>query len=353
MLDFYELYVRTKIGHLATSMSSNNSFVPKKILLIKLRKLGDVLSTTPVARQLRNLYPDAEITFLTEPLGANVYKHSTYIDHLLILSRKPSWVEYVKMIFKVTRSNFDLVIDFYDHNKTALITLFSGAKYRYGFSKTGKRTLSYNRVVSLTTDDAKNVYCANHQLKLTSALGTSINDNLVEIKVNDEVRKRGREFVKVNKIGGNTIGFCVLSERALAQVSVELFIKIGDYLVGNGFSLYFIYGPNEKHLAQKVYDKMENKDACIIDYEVPTVVEQRVILEACCLYVGNDGGNKHLAVAAGIPTIGLFYSDQPLVWTPEDRTLHRFLQTKENENAFEEFKDLFSKWSFEEGKFIK
>ena len=45
----------------------------KKILVIQLRKIGDVITTTPAVRQIRKQYPDAQIDFLTENLGSNVY----------------------------------------------------------------------------------------------------------------------------------------------------------------------------------------------------------------------------------------------------------------------------------------
>ncbi|MCB0496766.1 MAG: glycosyltransferase family 9 protein [Cyclobacteriaceae bacterium] len=323
------------------------SISPNRILVIKLRKLGDVLSTTPALRQIRELYPEAEITFLTEPLGSKVYEHSSVVNHLLILSRKPSASEYIGMCFKIFRIRFDLVIDLYFHSKTALFTLMSGSKYRFGFSKTGKPTWAYNYTAQLTEHDRTKVYCTNHQLKLIEPLGIDYTDNKVEFEVTDTIRTSAQRFAKDNKFSDKTVAFCVLSERSFAQVPTDLLKQIGNYLVKNGYKLYFIYGPNEKHLALKVYELIDSKESCIIDYGIPTVAEQRTIFESCCMFIGNDGGNKHLATAANIPTIGLFYGDNPLVWTPEDRDKHRFLQTMDNLNAFQDFKLLFSKWSFE------
>ena len=156
------------------------SISPNRILVIKLRKLGDVLSTTPALRQIRELYPEAEITFLTEPLGSKVYEHSSVVNHLLILSRKPSASEYIGMCFKIFRIRFDLVIDLYFHSKTALFTLMSGSKYRFGFSKTGKPTWAYNYTAQLTEHDRTKVYCTNHQLKLIEPLGIDYTDNKVD-----------------------------------------------------------------------------------------------------------------------------------------------------------------------------
>lgn len=332
-------------------MQNKVLIIPKNILIIKLRKLGDVLATTPAVRQLRILYPDAKITVLTEPLGAKIYEHSSHIDELLILKYKPTISEFISIGWRVFRGKYDLVIDFYFHSKTALLTRISGARYRFGYSKSGKSTWAYNFVTQLTMHDITKVYCVNHQLKLIESLGVDYTDNTIEFEIADEIRLQAQQFANSNNFTSKTIAFCALSERADAQVPVDLLIKIGNYLLNQGYNLYFVYGPNEKHLALRVYNHLEDKSRCIIDYEVPTVAEQCAIFESCCLYVGNDGGNKHMATAAGISTIGIFYRDNPPVWTAEDTSKHRFLQSNNNSNAFEEFKEIFSNWSFEKREF--
>jgi ADP-heptose:LPS heptosyltransferase len=327
------------------------NYTPKKILIIKLKKLGDVIGTTPITRQIRGLFPKAEITFITEPLGAQVYKNSTNIDQLWVLSRKPSISEYVKLCYGVNREKFDLVIDLYDHNKTALFSLFSFARFRLGFAKKGKRPLSYNYTVSLSQKERSAHNRIWHQLKLTDLLGTDIADERTDFAITKSIRNFGTQFSKENKFMGKTIAFCVQSEREVAQVPYQFFIKIGDYLVKNGYQLYFVYGPNEKENALKVYNDLRDSSNCIINYEIPTIAQVRAIFENCVMYVGNDGGNKHIAITSGICTIGIFYGDNPLVWTPNEPEKHKYLQTINNVNAFDNFVKLFNNWDFQKRVF--
>lgn len=328
-----------------------SSFRPQKILVIKLKKLGDVLGTTPSVRQLKLLYPQAEITFLSEPLGAQVYEFSSYLKEVWIIDRKPTVLQYLKMIAKVNLANFDVIIDLYHHNKTSLMAMFSGATYRLGFTHANEKVLSYNYTVSLTQDEKQDTNRTHHQLKLTNLIGTNYEDDTIEFEINDQLKKIGDEFSLNQNLGSNTIAFCVQSERGDAQVSVSLWVEIGDYLIAQGYKLLFIYGPGEKVQAEQVYQSLAKKDLCVIGYDVPKVAETRAILSHCVMFVGNDGGNKHLAVAAGIPTIGLFYGDRPSVWTPNRPRKHRFLQTKNAENSFSDFKRLFEQWDFEKREF--
>lgn len=332
-------------------MAKKIDYIPKRILIIKLKKLGDVIGTTAVTRQIRELYPEAEITFLTEPLGAQVYENSSHINHLWILNRKPSFIEYSKLCFKVYKNKFDLVIDLYDHHKTALLTLLSMAKYRLGFTKFSKKSISYNYTVSLTLEEQINSNRIEHQLKLTNVLGTNMNDCAVNFNISEQTREFGTQFSELNGITNKTIAFCVQSERDGAQVPTELFIQIGEFLIEHGYKLYFVYGPGEKNNALTVYNALSKKSACLIDYEMPAVGEVRAIFENCAMYIGNDGGNKHIAVTSNICSIGLFYGDNPKVWTPNEPRMHRYLQTKNAENSFDEFTVLFGEWSFDKNRF--
>ena len=63
--------------------------------------------------------------------------------------------------------------------------------------------------------------------------------------------------------------------------------------------------------------------AMLPDYPVPSLLELAAIVERAQLYVGNDAGPRHFAVAAGIPTVGIFGRPRPENWTPPDDARHR------------------------------
>jgi ADP-heptose:LPS heptosyltransferase len=327
-------------------------FAADKILIFKLRKLGDVLNITPVTRQLRLLYPNAEITVVSEPLGAKVFEFSDRVDRIWILKRNPTYFDYLKLSYRAYMEHFDIVIDLYHHNKTALITNLSRAKHRLGYAKgIDKRTLSYNKTVFLTLENRTKEYSVLHHLKLTKMLGTNSEDYEIEFPVSESIIKFGKDFANMHGFTNKTIALCCQSERSTAQVSQDLFVQIGNYLTDRDYFIYFIYGPGEKDMAASIYKKVSNTSSCLIEYEVPAIAQVRAILENCLMYVGNDGGNKHLAIAAGIPTLSLFIGDCPEVWTPPQPAKHRFIQTQNNLTPFQDFKNVFESWSTTENKF--
>ena len=117
----------------------------RRILVIKLRAIGDVLLSTAVLRNLRLAFPDASIDFLTEVPSREVLEGNSDLSSLLIFDGKKQ--SGAGLILDVRSRQYDLVIDLFGNPRSALVTLFSGAKYRVGY-RFGWRQYCYNIVVN-------------------------------------------------------------------------------------------------------------------------------------------------------------------------------------------------------------
>ncbi len=286
----------------------------KKILVIQLRQLGDVIMTTPVVRQLKKLYPQADIDFLTEKLGGNVYKYNQNVSHLKIIPRKISPAELCKLVSELRKKKYDLIIDCFSNPKSAQITFLAGAGESIGF-KLGLRKYAYSTAVKIKNNLE---YAALSKLKLIEKFGADLSNYQIEFAVDEEQENKASFFAKKHDFADNTAAFCTVSRRDFKVWNPDHFAKTGDWLVSRGYKLWFVYGPGEKDLALQVYNRLSDKKRAIIDYEMPDIIELRSILEKCKMYVGNDGGSKHLAICAGIPTITVFGSVRWQNWTPPD-----------------------------------
>jgi heptosyltransferase III len=291
----------------------------KKILVIQLRQLGDVMMTTPLVRQLRKIFPAARIDFLTEKLGANVYRFNPYISHVKVIARSAGMLEIFRLTNELRRQQYDLAIDCFSNPKSAQIAFLSAARERVGFALRG-RGYAYSR--SLRVEN-KLEYAAISKLRLIENFGADLNDFRIELPVSPGHHVMARHFADTLGFTDKTVAFCTVSRRDYKVWNPGYFAQAGDWLIGRGFKLFFVYGPGEKDLALNVYNRLQDKSRAIIDYPMPDVLELRAILEKCLLYVGNDGGNKHVAVCSGIPTVTVFGSVRWQNWTaPGSATDH-------------------------------
>ena len=116
----------------------------KKILVIKLRHIGDVLLTMPVFRALRENFPQAHITAIVNSGTEEVLTGNPLINEVIAFDRTIKKInpvqKYLKELYFLRRirgENFDMTVDLTSGDRAAIISFASGAKYRLA-SDTGK-----------------------------------------------------------------------------------------------------------------------------------------------------------------------------------------------------------------------
>jgi predicted lipopolysaccharide heptosyltransferase III len=102
-----------------------------KILLLQLKRIGDLILTTPAINAVRKQYPDAHITLAVSNECAELLPAVSNVDQVLIARRN---LRDVAMVSSVAGKKFDYCIDFTRNDRSAFLTLLSGA---------GKRVASY------------------------------------------------------------------------------------------------------------------------------------------------------------------------------------------------------------------
>src|SRR6516162_988324 len=153
------------------------------VLVVQLKRLGDLVLTTPALNILRKLYPRAEITLLIDwhshalaPAIAGVNQIWAY--------RGPNsiWIN----LFK---AGFDLCLDFTGNDRSALVSLFSKAPRRIGFSFLARRpfrSLAYTRLVS---SPVREKHTIEHYLDLVRSLANSDSGSDITLRLPDRVRQ--------------------------------------------------------------------------------------------------------------------------------------------------------------------
>ena len=105
----------------------------QNILIIKLRHIGDVLLSTPVLRGLRTAFPLARLTMLVNRGTEGVLANNPDVNEVLCLE-KGAWDAQLKFVQMLRRRGFDGVVDLTDGDRSAVISLATGAPVRIGFN---------------------------------------------------------------------------------------------------------------------------------------------------------------------------------------------------------------------------
>src|SRR2546427_11112566 len=139
---------------------------PERILVIKLRYVGDVLLATPVLSRLRESFPKAHLAMLVNPGTDDVVRDHPALDEVLVLERG-NLARQWRFVRDLRRRRFDLVIDLTDADRSALLSWLSRAPVRLGYNSEGRwRGLLYTQVVD---DDRVAMRHVPHYLRADDA----------------------------------------------------------------------------------------------------------------------------------------------------------------------------------------
>lgn len=283
-----------------------------KILIIQLRRIGDVLLTTPVIRALREKFPRARIDFLVEKPGAEILQGNPYLNNILVYNKK----EQVNWLRRVRGEHYDVILDFLRNPRTGWLTLLSGARYRIAF-RNRWRDFFYNVRVK---PDPVPKYVPAFKLDMLKSFGIENNNVVLDLAVSEKDGARVRQWLSQEGIHDSDLllGISPTSRRQARRWRKTGFAEVADYLIQkHKAKVVFLYGPGEEGY---VDDILQMCKETALKHPSLTVGELTALIKQLKLFVGNDNGPMHIAQAFAIPTVVIFGPTQSVNWSdPQPR----------------------------------
>src|SRR3990172_2525973 len=173
-----------------------------RILVIKLRHIGDVLLTAPVFRALRETFPGARICALVHSGTQDVLEGNPDIDEVLVFDRGVKNLPFPRQVVRegkfahgIRERGFDLAIDLTGGDRAAILSYLSGARYRIGWRDrkgfAGKRWMYTN----LHSPD-QNCHMVAQNLSVVRSVGITTRNAAVTFPVSAKDRERAKEILR-------------------------------------------------------------------------------------------------------------------------------------------------------------
>ena len=300
--------------------SSSKPRIIKRILVIKLRALGDVIMATPVLRNLRLAFPGAEIDFLTEPASAPIIGGHPTVHDVLVLDRNrlgqlSFWQRLAAQrdfVRTLRQRNYDLVLDLFGNPRSAILTRLSGAPMRVGY-RFRVRQLAYNHIVEPRGD---RVHEVEFNLDALRALGIPILTKALEIASDSNAAAEiERYWLDQNlHLSDIVIGLNPSGGWYTKRWPLHSFAELGDRLQTElSAKVLLLWGPGELENAQAIARLMHTKPIVAPPTDLPQLA---ALLARLDLLISNDSGPLHLAAAMSTPVIGIFGPTKPELQGP-------------------------------------
>jgi len=295
------------------------SFDPERILVIKLRAIGDVVLATPVVDNLKRRFPRARLSFLTEAASADVLRWNPFLDELIVLPVRRwaragflgSWREQARFYRNLRRKRFDLAIDLFGNPRSAVLTRLTGAPNRVGYAFRGRRH-AYTTVV---TPSGRTRHEVQFHLEALEAMDVPVPTSRTVVAIPGAADGKAglwlRENVRENR---PVVGLNPGGGWAVKRWPPAYFGRLADALIDEyGVEVLVLWGPGEEGLAEEVEGAMKNRPLLLPEV---TLSELGAFLKRCCLLVSNDSGPMHMAAALEVPTVGIFGPTDPRAQGP-------------------------------------
>ncbi len=302
----------------------------RKILVIKLRHIGDVLLTVPTLRALRETFPAADISVLVNAGTEGVLDGNPLVDEILTLDRGikrlPPLTRYVRemnSLGQIRKKRFDMTVDLTGGDRAAILSFTSGARYRMGWKDAGgfagKRYLYTHLSVP---GSARHMVLQN--LDVVRSFGIETKDLSVSIHISEAARLFAKKSLRKHTVTGNSaIVHVHPTSRWLFKCwKDEHMAEIIEWLASQGATIIVTSSPDKRELekTRKILSLCGDKARpSILDLCGKTTLEQLAALsETSNLFFGVDSAPMHIAAAAGTPVVSLFGPSGAFHWGPWD-----------------------------------
>ncbi|KUO61150.1 hypothetical protein APF79_13475 [bacterium BRH_c32] len=257
----------------------------KKILIIRLSALGDILLTTPVIRSLKNKYPDSEIDFLLKKEYSDTLKFNPYINNLLFYGNN----------FHQTK--YDIIIDL--QNNLLSKKIISKLNSRLGKTKVyrfHKPQLQKFMLVNFKINLYKKI------LQIPEMYAASIPDLALDDKGLDLFLG---DYGYVELEGGEYIGIAPGSRHFTKRYPLNYFADLGNLFSSKGFKTLIFGGSSDKIICKELENRIPGS-INLCNYNQLLLTGR--YMNKCKFIVTNDSGLMHVASALQKPIIALFGS---------------------------------------------
>ena len=291
-------------------MTKLNKEKINKILIIKLRGIGDVVLSTIVLDNLRKDFPNARIDYLVEKPSEPGLLGLDGINHVLLFERN-DFRKKVSLIFQIRKTKYDLIFDFFTNPSTAIITFLSGAEYRVGYPYRGRK-YAYNLY---GPEERGKYHSAQLHLETLKLLGLNYSYKELHYSINSSVLTKAEKYFRDNFSENDfIIGICPTGGWASKKCDPEKFAEIANALI-NKFNakIFIIWGKSDEEDAFKIHSLLGEKS--VIAPET-TIQELAAMISHCKILIANDSGPMHIASAVGTPVLGLFGPTSPYMHGP-------------------------------------
>jgi heptosyltransferase-1 len=291
----------------------------RRILLVRLSAIGDIVFASPLVGAVRRAYPGAYIAWLAQPECRALIEHHPALDDVIVWPHRrwrelwktrrwrDLWSEIILFRRVLHEKRFDLAVDLQGLLKSGLLTRLSGARERIGLGSREGSQWFMSRVIPRGGDPER---IGSEYLFLAQRLGLPLNGFGMEIHYPEQDAAHAEVLIAREGLTGGYAVICPFTTRPQKHWLEPRWAALAGRLHEDlGLPTVMLGGPADREAAARIRSQAESH---VIDLTgQTTLLEAAALIDRAALLIGVDTGLSHMGIAYGRPSLLLFGSTCP------------------------------------------
>lgn len=297
----------------------------KKILVVRMSAMGDIVMASPILQSLKSLYPDAKISWAVQPEFADVLQGHDLLDEIIVVP-KGKWKKAFKTFqwwslwqeiraFKrdIRAKKFDLAIDLQGLAKSGAIVKWSEARRKFGLNSREGSQRWMDKVVDGNAVDGE-LISSEYQ-----AMAQFLGDMRLDFSMNLPSKLNTPNWENIQSLlGENYMVFCPFTTRPQKHwfnkswQQLAKILPLGAQVPAGekeSFKIAVLGGPGDIEAAE---DLMQSMPENVVNLVGKTSIQEAIaVIRHSSGVIGVDTGLTHMGIAENKPTLALFGSTLP------------------------------------------
>lgn len=277
-------------------MNAEDKLQIKRILLITLSNVGDIVLTTPVIDVLRREFPAARIDVMVGPRGKEIFEKDPRVFKLIIYDKHINIAQKRRLQLKLKKLRYDLCVDI----RNTIFPLLIGPKFRTGTIQHFPKEVIHARDKHL------------HRLR---SIGIDDLRSASTIHVTREDEEAAEALLRAEGITGPIVVINPGARSHLKRWTTDGFAAVADRLRKEcGADIVFIGQEEDAAVVAEVTGRMKTRARTIVNKT--NIRELAHILKRSKLLITNDSAPLHIACAVGAKVLAIFGPTDPARYGP-------------------------------------
>jgi len=284
----------------------------KRILVIKLGAVGDVILSIPSIKALRQKFPEAWIAVLVGRKSRKIIRNCPYVNDVIVHEEaggKGRFFSIGKTAGLLSKEDFDIVIDLQNNKTSHLLAFLSGARIRAGHNN-GKGSFFLNKK---THDDHAILSPIEHQFRVLRLLGLEPGEKRLELWTEKKEDERVRAFLESQWVAPTQVLVGMNPGSSLRwptkQWPIENFAKLCDELAKRNIRVVITGSEEDSALTEELFERTRNRPVNAVGKT--SITELIALIRRCQVFISSDSAPMHIASSVGVPLIAIFGPTDP------------------------------------------